>query len=305
VTDSFERIKMDGGAFDAISFKGRHVWNNEWTALDWMNIQESKSWIRRRANGGPMETPDQNIDHTCVGRLAGRIEWQCGELGSPVVRKFCYDMMAKGGKHGKTGDTYKSWIKWGKCDEWGVPGIATRRRIGNDIPWDPKPLNVPAWRDTKTPRCPNRRTGNYRPNLSSKTNTCCPKKGIPRGEKILTPRTGVYEGVPKPTDWRATFQQMAHPCYRGIYGETKSCKSRLDLQVLECADGCKCKASNGKDTTSIIVTIRHDLLTDAPGCKPWFTLVDSGARAYVSSIRKDIINKKLEKCDGGQGGGGR
>ena len=297
VTGTFEAIKMDGG-YSEISWHNKQG-GSKWYAMDWLNMEESKSWIRRRANGLMATAEGAGVIERCTS-LRYYKSSDCDLHVSPVVRQKCYDLYKMGG-----GGSHHSLLKWCYTTITGKPGGATGNNWHrNKIHWDAKALNVPAWKDTKSPVCPNMRSGKYRPNLSSKTNTCCPKKGLPGRQGNFAPNRGTYQGVPKPTDWRATFSQMADPCYRGIYGETKTCKSNLELRVLECA-GCKCKASNGKDFQSIVVTIKHNLLTDVPGCMPWFTLVDSGTRAFISSIRKDIVNEKLKQCMGGRSGGSR
>ena len=92
---------------------------------------------------------------------------------------------------------------------------------------------------------------------------------------------------------------MAHACYRGLYGETRSCKADLQIQILEC-DGCGCKSADGKKKEYVRILTRHELKTDVEGCKPWFTLADSGVRACVSDLRKKVISKKLAACQIGR-----
>ena len=142
-------------------------------------------------------------------------------------------------------------------------------------------------------------TGKHRPNLSSKTNTCCPTKGLPMPERQTDSRhSGIFEPVPEATDWRVTGGQMSKPCYRGLYGVTKNCKALVQIRIIECKD-CKClktRSDGSKVKEYIKVDVTHSLTTHSDGCKPWFTLADSGLRAFISSVRKKAVDEKLKKC---------
>ena len=145
----------------------------------------------------------------------------------------------------------------------------------------------------------------YRSNWSGKTNTCCPPKGLPSNIPMFGAPVGLAEPVDKPTSWRATKDTVAEPCYRGLYGITKSCKADLDVQILVCKSCSGCSAPPGSSSSSggrnrhVHVNIRHMLKTQTEGCKAWFTLVDTGVRSFVANTRMQVVNNKIKKCKWG------
>jgi len=213
----------------------------------------------------------------------------CDEIHEPTAKALCLKIVRE---MPKNDNRYPHKISWD-----------FESTVQGGRPWDAKwrgdPSKWKPWSDTKDPMCPNNRFGDYRPNLSSTTNTCCPTKGLPDNQQMYDHRYGVYQNVPKPTDWRVTGAQMSKPCYRGLFGETKSCKANLHIQILECK-GCDCftehKDPKKRKRQLVSMTVQHTLLTFVEGCKPWFTLADSGVRAYISSIRKKIVDAKLKTC---------
>ena len=79
---------------------------------------------------------------------------------------------------------------------------------------------------------------------------------------------------------------------------TKSCKAALQVQFLECK-GCDCQRTlpdRSKVKEYVKINIEHRLTEVFDGCKPWFTVVDSGLRAFVSATRDQIVSEKLKKC---------
>ena len=146
--------------------------------------------------------------------------------------------------------------------------------------------------------------GPYRNNLSGKTNTCCPPKGLPAEMQLVVGHYGMHQSNRKPEQWRASKHSVAEPCYRGLYGVTKSCKADLDIQILKCKSCDGCSAPSGEASSAgkhhVHVNIRHVLKKgdkgDDAGCKAWFTFADTAVRNYVASTRMKVIDEKLKEC---------
>ena len=75
-------------------------------------------------------------------------------------------------------------------------------------------------------------------------------------------------------------------CYRGSFGETKSCKTHLDLRIY-IRDSCP---SDNKYKALVHLDVNHWLLSKAAGCKPWFTLADAGIRSWIAAKRQDTAD---------------
>jgi hypothetical protein len=149
--------------------------------------------------------------------------------------------------------------------------------------------------------------GPYRNNLSGKTNHCCPPKGLPADMNFISsnaPRGGMAQSNRKPEQWRASRGSVANPCYRGLYGVTKSCKADLKIRILTCKSCGGCSAPRGAASSAggqhVHVDIQHVLKKgrdeDVEGCKAWFTFADTAVRNYVASTRMKVINQKLGQC---------
>jgi hypothetical protein len=87
---------------------------------------------------------------------------------------------------------------------------------------------------------------------------------------------------------------MATPCFRGLYGETQSCRSKLYLHISEC-NGCNCLDANSNKVL-VNVEIMHGLDTDNAACKPWFAQVDAAIRSYISAVRGIVNKAKADEC---------
>ena len=266
VSGTFDMLKMDGGYTEQKPTDGQwfgypvskdksYKITPKQEELDWINKEASKLWIRRRADGSIPSYPNMNA-------------WGCGGGSVQSDGKCTNNIIEPAAKK--------------HCES----GKGMTNEISGMKPWeDPPGKDLP---------CPNQRSGNYRPNLSSKTNTCCPTKGLPDNQIWYNRDFGVYQSVPKPTDWRVTSEQMSAPCYRGLYGVTKACKANLHIQILECK-GCECLNAKKQRQLVHIVT-EHALSSGTAGCKPWFTLADSGVRAFVNTVRKQVVDNKLCQC---------
>jgi hypothetical protein len=173
----------------------------------------------------------------------------------------------------------------GNCDPSAAKnteGLAYRRRRGNTPGW------IPTWHDSVGMRNSQGNWGEYRPKLGGTSSTCCPPKALP-----AQPDQKMLEKVPESGDWRGMPWDLATPCFRGIYGETQSCRSKLYLHISEC-DDCTC-VQNG-NRVLVNVGISHGLITSKAACKPWFTQADAAIRAYIAVIREDVVKQKLASC---------
>jgi len=147
----------------------------------------------------------------------------------------------------------------------------------------------------------------YRPNYSSNTTSLCPGKFISLrndydGSKLVAPVSNpnwswCTGGDTVNTDYKSphTYVPMlATPlkmmCRADEYGNTKQCRSKLKLQVFECAT-CKC-------AQLVTMTISHGLesSSDKGACKPWFVHADSGVRAYIAQYREKLLQQKSKEC---------
>jgi hypothetical protein len=133
--------------------------------------------------------------------------------------------------------------------------------------------------------------GYYRPANSGTSSTCCPPKGL-----MTIEDSRAFVAVPQQGDWRAYPDERAVPCFRGFYGETQTCRSKLYLHISTC-DGCACQRNGA--ISLVNVGTSHGLVTDNDACKPWFSMVDAGVRTYIASIREEVSKKKVCECDGG------
>jgi len=173
----------------------------------------------------------------------------------------------------------------GKSD-WGggldsqiATGLNYRRRRDNTPGW------LPSWRDTRSGNW-----GKYRPDMGGTSRTCCPPKGIAQEWNPLD----MFSAVPESGDWRSTPDALAVPCFRGLFGETQSCRSKLYLHISTC-DSCDCTNDVGHNVL-VNVDTRHFLDTDNVACKPWFSQVDAAIRSYIAAIRKQVVNDKVDSC---------
>jgi hypothetical protein len=160
-------------------------------------------------------------------------------------------------------------------------GLLFRRRRNNT------PGFLPVWQGC---RSSNGNFGKYRPDLGGTSSTCCPPKGL-----LQYAWTDLYHQVPEAGDWRMQPEGLAVPCFRGMFGETQSCRSKLYLHISTC-DTCNCVNADGTKKVLVNVDTRHGLVTANAACKLWFSQVDAGIRSYIGALRKLVISDKLENC---------
>lgn len=150
----------------------------------------------------------------------------------------------------------------------------------------------------------------YRPNFSSKTRSLCPGKFI---GQMHWPFQNHMQGVAPVSNpnwswctggWTVNTDisqevnrwvpKFSIPnklvCRADEYGNTMSCRSKLKLQIFECAT-CKC-------AQLVTMTIYHglELSSDQGACKPWFIHADSGVRAYIAQYRQKLLQQKSKEC---------
>lgn len=82
----------------------------------------------------------------------------------------------------------------------------------------------------------------------------------------------------------------------GQHGQVSQCQSRMNLKIWVCNDCQSCQDSSGK-VELVRVDTNHGLVTaNRPGCKPWFSMVDAGARVLVAKLRKRAMDDKIAAC---------
>jgi len=141
----------------------------------------------------------------------------------------------------------------------------------------------------------------YRPNFSSKTRSLCPGKftSLMQGVgPVSNPNWSWCTGGwsvntdKKPTNIWVPKYALPNKlvCRADEYGNTNVCRSKLKLQVFECAT-CKC-------AQLVTMTISHGLesSSDKGACKPWFVHADSGVRAYIAQYREKLLQQKSKEC---------
>jgi hypothetical protein len=159
--------------------------------------------------------------------------------------------------------------------------------------------------------------GDYRPNNSGITDSCCPGLGLCTGSCRNN------RPVPKPTDGRCIGKNEIGKldtgnenrwnaqhggadkaaCFRDEYGETSQCESELKIKILLCKT-CDCVSQQAEDKVVrgkiqlVRMEVKHRL-TDASkagACKPWFANADAGIRSYMHKFRATIMESMIEKC---------
>ena len=144
------------------------------------------------------------------------------------------------------------------------------------------------------------------------SSTCCPALATNIGGSVTRPSTLTYDPnwmVKQPDYLKAPWKyhlgnQQAgprnmDPCFRTLFGETKSCKTEFELKILKCAS-CDCKDKKG-NLQLLKVEIKHNLLPEAdgqttPGCIPWFSLADTGIRNRVAVVRAKASDLIVSQC---------
>jgi len=110
---------------------------------------------------------------------------------------------------------------------------------------------------------------------------------------------GDNQDFPSINAWNKMCVAEQAACYRSQFGETQHCKSEFKFKLLRCgkteasgkfipgctvADGCKVDPET-KKATLLIVDTTHRLVTNSPGCKPWFASADAGIRILTADLR--------------------
>ena len=146
------------------------------------------------------------------------------------------------------------------------------------------------------------------------SDTCCPPEGIlrlsePEADNTAAQKMGKGKRQKEVKNLLQTAMSAGKDvkmCYRGLFGETKSCSSTFHVQFLVCK-GCDCDCTiqkNGKKmcdlvkvkTTHVLDHVDGTLTGFTPGCTPWFNLVDSAIRGLIGSKRILANNEKLSTC---------
>ena len=166
---------------------------------------------------------------------------------------------------------------------------------------------------------------------SGKSNTCCPPSDVLKipesvidNRVIRTFHNKNYQHATRGNDVKLKRDQRtmdllkssltagkdAKMCYRGLYGETKSCSSTFAVQILVCK-GCHCSPYDCQTIDGVkvcshkLVEVKTSHQLDftkgtkwgiTPGCAPWFTLVDAAMRTLIGSRRQKANAEKIEKC---------
>jgi len=144
---------------------------------------------------------------------------------------------------------------------------------------------------------------------SRSSSTCCPPLS---GATEFNSKTDDYtkgsmytrvggEGIHNGDNRRAKTLPTtvdARACFREKFGDTLSCKSEFNVKILMCND-CDCPTSNGDGKNLVVVHTNHTMASDTPGCKPWFSLSDTGIRSLVGDIRREVNQAKRAACPAG------